>query len=144
MNNLILSDLPCKKSLFIDLNGKFINLQQNKLMLAGYGREATHTDFYNFLKYHGIQGTDLIRANDGTYLYISEEAYIDLPQKELNSKQYEAILKWLDMLSLTSNKKYVRIGFKKYEFFGKKNPDGLLPEQIIKEIKKIYATSKEN
>lgn len=144
MDSLILSDLPCNKSLFIDSDGKFINLCQNNVLLAGYGKEATHTDLYKYLKYHGIEEKDLIRANDGTYLYISEEAYIDLPEKELNSKQYGAILKWLDMLSLTSNKKYVRIGFEKYEFFSKSNPNGLLPEDLIKEIKKIYATSKEN
>lgn len=140
----MLSDTPDKKSIFIDQNGKFINLQQNRVMLAGYGKEATHQDLYNYLRYRGIKEENLIRANDGTYLYITEEAYIDLPEKELNSKQYEAILKWLDMLSLTSNKKYVRIGFEKYEFFSKSNPNGLLPEDLIKAIKKNYATSKEN
>lgn len=143
-NSLTLSDLPGKKSVFINSDGKFINLCQNNVLLAGYGKEATHQDLYNYLRYRGIKEENLIRANDGTYLYITEEAYIDLPEKELNSKQYEAILKWLDMLSLTSNKKYVRIGFEKYEFFSKSNPNGLLPEDLIKAIKKNYATSKEN
>ena len=139
-NSLTLSDLPGKKSVFINSDGKFINLCQNNVLLAGYGKEATHTDLYKYLKYHGIEEKDLIRANDGTYLYINEEAYIDLPKQEPNKKQYEAILKWFDMLSLNSHKKYVRIGLKKYEFLNKSNPNGLLLEELIKEIKKMYIT----
>ena len=84
----------------------------------------------------------MIRINDGSYIYISEEAYILLNEEEPNQEQYTAILKWLDFLSLNSKKNYICIGIhnrsNRLEFLNKTHPDGLLPEDIIKEIKRYY------
>lgn len=135
-NNLIYSSEPSRKASFIAENGKFINLNENKFNLIGYAsREPTHSDLH-------IDKTNMIRLNDGTYLYISEEAYIELPKKEPNKDQYNALLKWFDFLMLNSKKKYVYIGFssrgEKFEFINKVNKQGLLPEELVKEVKKLY------
>ena len=135
-NNLVYSSEPSRKASFIAENGKFINLNENKFSLIGYAsREPTHSDLH-------IDKTNMIRLNDGTYLYISEEAYIELPKKEPNKRQYQALLKWFDFLMLNSKKKYVYIGFssrgEKFEFINKVNKQGLLPEELLKEVKKLY------
>lgn len=145
LNNIIYSDSPSKKASYITEDGKFINLQENKIELIGYqSREVTHTDYVYYLHNQGkrIRDLNIIRINDGAYIYINEEAYIELPQKEITTAQYNALLVWLDFLSLNSNKTYVAVGIgrggTRYPFLGKKNPDGMLPEDIIKEIKRIY------
>ena len=146
-NNLIYSQEPSKRAAFITSDGKFINLQENSLLLIGYSsRDVYHNDLLNYLKYHNIEEKDLIRINDGTYLYINEEAYVEL-KKEPTKEQYEALLKWLDFLSINSKKKYVYVGNRsqdcRYEMLNKVNLEGILPEDIIKDIKRKY-TCEEN
>ena len=135
-NNLVYSSEPAKRASFITEDGKFINLNENKFNLIGYAsREPTHSDLH-------IDKTNMIKLNDGTYLYISEEAYIELPKKEPNKDQYNALLKWLDYLMLNSKKECVFVGFssrgKSFPFVNKTHSEGLLPEQLINEIKKLY------
>ena len=135
-NNLVYSSVPSKRASFITEDGKFINLNENKFNLIGYAsREPTHSDLH-------IDKTNMIKLNDGTYLYISEEAYIELPKKEPNKDQYNALLKWLDYLMLNSKKECVFVGFssrgKSFPFVNKTHSEGLLPEQLINEIKKLY------
>lgn len=152
-NNLIYSSNPNKKAAFITEEGSFINLQENKVNIIGYAdREVTHCDFYSFLIRHNLVKASnpsnicnelgLIRVNDGTYIYISEEAFIELPKKEPNKDQYDALLKWLDYLMLNSKKECVFVGFssrgKSFPFVNKTHSEGLLPEQLINEIKKLY------
>ena len=145
LNNIVYSDSPTRKAGFITEDGQFINLQENKLQLIGYAsKDVIHSDFANYLRKQGINPDELnlIRFNDGSYIYINEEAFIELGSKEPNKKQYEAILKWFDFLMLNSKKKYVCIGIKcrseRFEFINRINKEGLLPEQLIKEIKKLY------
>lgn len=135
-NNLVCSSEPAKRASFITEEGKFINLNENKFNLIGYAsREPTHSDLH-------IDKTNMIKLNDGTYLYISEEAYIELPKKEPNKDQYNALLKWLDYLMLSSKKECIFVGFssrgKSFPFVNKTHSEGLLPEQLINEIKKLY------
>lgn len=135
-NNLVYSSEPAKRASFITEDGKFINLNENKFNLIGYAsREPTHSDLH-------IDKTNMIKLNDGTYLYISEEAYVELPCQEITEAQYDALLKWFDFLMLNSKKKYVYIGFssrgEKFEFINKVNEQGLLPEELLKEVKKLY------
>ena len=135
-NNIVYSSEPAAKASFITEDGKFINLQENKVQLIGYAsHEPTHSDLH-------IDKTNMIKLNDGTYLYISEEAYIELPKKEPNKDQYDALLKWLDYLMLNSKKERIFVGFssrgKSFPFVNKTHSEGLLPEQLIKEIKKLY------
>ena len=142
-NNLIYSNEPCRHASFITSKGSFINLQENRVELVGYcGKDVTHSDLLTYLKRNDINEKDLIRINDGSYIYISEEAYILLNEEEPNQEQYTAILKWLDFLSLNSKKNYICIGIhnrsNRLEFLNKTHPDGLLPEDIIKEIKRYY------
>lgn len=145
MNKLILSKEPKRKAAFITEDGSFINLEDNKVTLIGYSsREVVHPDFINYLnnEHVDVNTLNLIRVNDGTYLYINEEAYIELNKKEPTPKQYEALLKYLDFLMLTSKKKYLVININntilKYEFINKSNKNGLLPEDIIKQIFNNY------
>ena len=135
-------------------NGSFLNMCENKQAMMLYGkRDITHEDLMHFLivtdstkeLLHVSQWCNkskAIRINDGTFLYINEDAYIDLNDNEPTKEQYDSILKWLDFLMNNSIKKYILITYKsthkKFEFINKVNKDGLLPEQIIKEIKKIY------
>ena len=138
-NNLVYSSNPAKKASFITKEGKFINLVENKFTLVGYeDREPTHVCAYPFLK----DEDNLIRLNDGTYLYISEEAYVDLPKQEPTKEQYDALLKWFDFLMLNSKKEYVYLGFstrgKKFKNINRVNKEGLLPEELINEVKKLY------
>lgn len=141
-NNLIYSNEPCKRASYITEEGKFINLRENKINLIGYcSREPIHADLPKL--FNSKTRGNTIRVNDGTYLYISEEAYIDLSEKEPTKEQYDALLKWLDFLMLNSKKKYLYIGIgstrgKMFEFVNKTHQDGLLPEDIVKEIKKLY------
>lgn len=151
LNNIIYSDSPTRKAGFITENGKFINLQENKVQLIGYAsKDVIHSAFADYLKKQGINPSELnlIRFNDGAYIYVNEEAYIELCKKEPNKKQYEAILKWFDFLSLNSKKKYVCIGIncrsERFEFINCANKEGLLPEQLIEEIKKMYIRLNKN
>ena len=144
-NNIVYSDNPSRKASFITNDGKFINLQENKEQLIGYAsREVIHSDFIKYLhnQEKTTQSLNLIRINDGSYIYINEEVYIELNEQEPNQAQYDAILKWLDFLSLNSKKNYLCIGIhnrsNRLEFLNKTHPDGLLPEDIIKEIKRYY------
>lgn len=140
LNDIVYSSEPAKRASFITEDGKFINLNENKFSLIGYAsREPTHSDLY-------IDKTNMIKLNDGTYLYISEEAYIELPKKEPNKDQYDALLKWLDYLMLNSRKECVFVGFssrgKSFPFVNKTHSEGLLPEQLIKEIRRMYKEKK--
>lgn len=139
-NNLIYSSEPSRRASFIAESGKFINLNENKFSLIGYAsREPTHSDLH-------IDKTNMIRLNDGTYLYISEEAYIELPKKEPNKDQYNALLKWFDFLMLNSKKDFIYIGFttrgNKFRFINKTHSEGLLPEELIKEVRRMYKEKK--
>lgn len=139
-NNLIYSSEPSRKASFIAENGKFINLNENKFSLIGYAsREPTHSDLH-------IDKTNMIRLNDGTYLYISEEAYIELPKKEPNKDQYNALLKWLDYLMLNSKKERIFVGFssrgKSFPFVNRTHSEGLLPEDLLKEVRRMYKEKK--
>ena len=144
-NSIIYSDVPRRKSGFITNEGKFVNLQENKFQLIGYAnREVIHSDFTNYLHKQGLKAhsLNLIRINDGAYVYLNEEAYIELNEQLPNQEQYIAILKWLDFLSLNSKKNYICIGIhnrsNRLEFLNKTHPNGLLPEEIIKYIRKCY------
>lgn len=136
LNNIIYSPNPNKKASYITEDGRFINLSENKFNLIGYAdREPVHSDM-------PIDANTTIRLNDGTYLYIAEEAYVELPINEPNKRQYQALLKWFDFLMLNSKKRYVCIGIncrsERFEFINKVNKQGLLPEDLIKEVKKLY------
>lgn len=135
-NNLVYSSNPAKRASFITEDGKFINLNENRFALIGYaGREPIHSDLH-------IDKTNMIKLNDGTYLYLSEEAYVELPKKEPTKEQYNALLKWFDFLMLNSKKEFVYLGFsargKKFKFINRVNKEGLLPEELINEVKKLY------
>ena len=144
-NNIVYSDYPTRKAGFITSDGKFINLQENKVQLIGYAsKDVIHSDFANYLRKQGISPDEfnLIRFNDGSYIYINEEAFIELTENEPTKEQYDAILKWFDFISLNSTKRYVCIGIhnkgNRYEFVNKVNKEGLLPEDLVKEVKKLY------
>ena len=139
-NNIVYSSKPAKRASFITEDGKFINLQENKVQLIGYAsHEPTHSDLH-------IDKTNMIKLNDGTYLYISEEAYIELPKKEPNKDQYSALLKWLDYLCLNSKKECIFVGFssrgKSFPFVNKTHSEGLLPEDLVKEVRRMYKEKK--
>ena len=148
MNNLelIISNEPKGKSSFILRDGSFINLQENRVNIIGYAsKEVYHCEFINYLHNKGIDDVNslnMIQVNDGTYLYHNEEAYIRLNVVKPTIEQYDALLKWLDKMTLTSKKKYILVETKdkiiRYEFLNKVNKEGILPEDIIKEIKKLY------
>ena len=71
-----------------------------------------------------------------------ERAYIDLPASEPTNEQYSSLLDWLYHTLYVSEtidvKEFLRNKIKTYTFLSSKNEDGYLPEDIIKEIKKIY------
>lgn len=149
LNNIIYSDSPTRKAGFITEDGKFINLQENKVQLIGYAsKDVIHSDFANYLRKQGINPDELnlIRFNDGSYIYINEEAFIELNDNEPNKEQYEAILKWFDFLMLNSKKKYVCIGInrrgERFEFVNRVNREGLLPEDLVKEVRRMYKEKK--
>ena len=83
-NNIVYSDNPSRKASFITNDGKFINLQENKEQLIGYAsREVIHSDFIKYLhnQEKTTQSLNLIRINDGSYIYINEEVYIELNEQ---------------------------------------------------------------
>ena len=149
LNNIVYSDSPTRKAGFITEDGQFINLQENKLQLIGYAsKDVIHSDFANYLRKQGVNPDELnlIRFNDGSYIYINEEAFIELGNKEPNKKQYEAILKWFDFLMLNSKKRYVCVGIncrgERFEFVNCVNREGLLPEDLVKEVRRMYKEKK--
>lgn len=145
MNNLVLSQNPSKRASFITTKGEFINLEENRFLLIGYGsKDVFHSDLTNYLRKIGQSNVEerYIRLNDGTYITFNERAYIGLPKREPTKAQYTALLKWLDFISLHSKKRYLYVGANQYEFANRNNPDGTLPEDIIRDIKKNYSVIK--
>ena len=149
-NNVAYSDYPSRKSSYITEDGKFINLQENKAELIGYqSREVTHTDYVHYLHNQGkrIKDFNLIKVNDGTYIYINEHAYINISSKSLNAKQINALQIWLDHVLFETKQKYVFVYIPILQYsqefkINRDGHDGMLPEDIIKEIKKLYNTQK--
>lgn len=133
MDNLIYSDNPTKGSSYITLDGKFLNLNENKEKIIGFlPREITHKD---------LMINDLIKVNDGKYLYIYENAYIEINKEIISPKEKEGLIKYLDYLYETSNKKnlylFVNSKVKVLDLLSKKNPNGFSADDIIKEIYKL-------
>lgn len=142
---IVLSNSPSKKASYITSDGQFINLQDNRIPIIGYSsKEVTHFDFGGFLKLKKInKPNNLIRLNSADAIYLCEHVYIELSKKEPTKAQYEALLKWLDFIYIIGKKKMIEININRhnhkiYEFASSNNENGLLPEDIIKEIKKLY------
>lgn len=154
--NIVFSNKPNRKAAFIMNDGSFLNLDENKRHITGIiSRDVIHSDLSLYLwskdiankkdDYFLVRHHNAIRINDGTSQNICEEPLVTLP-KELNTIQYDSMLKWLDYLFFETNKPRVHIGIidkdnLKTFYFLRKDNDGYLPEDIIKEIKHLYCES---
>lgn len=151
-----LTDEPQINGSFVLSNGLFLSLQENRFLLSrGFNKEATHKDFAIFMFKNGFNKSaksdnvlgqyNAIRTNTGDYFFGNETTFIDLPENPLSAEQYNALLKWLDFVCFSLKKNVLYLGkpsqHRSIEY------DLTIedaPLFIIKEIKKIYATSKEN
>lgn len=140
-------EIPCKAS-FIMPDGSFLGLEANSRSIVGYETNPSHTDFELFLIRNGIKpcGRDnlleaygAIQLNDGTYEHHYECAYARMPDA-VTEEQYGSLLRWLDRLAFGTIKRSVTVSapnmFMGYWFQSKKNPDGVLPDDIIKDIRR--------
>lgn len=141
-------EIPCKAS-FIMPDGSFLGLEANSRTILGYETNPSHTDFEFFLIRSGIkpcrrdnllEDYGAIQLNDGTYEHHYECAYARMPSA-VTEEQYGSLLRWLDHLAFGTIKRSVTISAPNmltgYWFQSKKNPDGVLPEDIIKSIKRL-------
>ena len=150
--HIVFSNKPSRKAAFIMNDGSFLNLDENKRQITGIiSRDVIHSDLSLYLwskdiankkdDYFLVRHHNAIRINDGTSQNICEEPLVTLP-KELNMIQCDSMLKWLDHLFFETNKTRVHIGIvgtnvlKTFDF-ARKDSNGLLPEDIIKEIKHL-------
>lgn len=148
-NGVVLSKEPQKKADFILKDGSFVNLQKNRNVISYFDKiDVVHKDLVDFLCYKKEYDSNdtmrfkeefgLIRLNDGNFERYHEQCIIDLPMVEPTKEQYDSLLKWIDFVSLQPNKNHIYVNIKQYELANKDNPDGVLPEDIIKDIKKYY------
>ena len=150
---IVFTNIPQKNASFIMSDGSFLSLHENRYLVSrGFNKEATHNDFCLFLMKRGLLTTrdqdnfldtcNAIRLNTGDYVYNHEQTFIDLPLKPLSNEQYKSLLLWLDYVCFELKKDVLFLGSNHQH----KNKtiylsNGLMPEEIIKEIKKIYASS---
>lgn len=85
---------------------------------------------YRYLKY----SDNAIVVNGGTGWW--ENCYVDLPDKPLTSKQFEALTLWLDTNAYQNNKRRIAISLN--EKFVEYDSSDLNVDDIIKYIKRLY------
>ena len=152
---IVFSHKPCYKASFIMDNGLFLNFEENKGVIPrGMFSFLTHNDLQSFVIANGIEENTInkmflctkyhaIRLNAMGYICEGEKPYIDLPNEELNSKQYASLLAWLDYITLFPYNDRVVIGNEMHFYIAtyplKEN--GYTPEEIIKEIRRLYANA---
>lgn len=147
-------DIP-RKAAFITEDGLYLGMEYNQEIISGGKLYPNHLDFKNFLvRMHildlcqdissFINQSHMVRINDGTYEYADECAYIELPNQMLSISQYQTLQEWLDHLCFKLNKRYIMVEYHNnsesicYKIANKNNPDGTLPEDIIKDIQRTY------
>lgn len=136
------SKSPAKNGGYILTNGNFINFSEQEsscfVTHSYFGRVFLQSRRYKSL----IETDSAIAFNDAVVkmdAFKQERAYIDIPKQEPTKEQYESLLKWLyHALCVSKTIDINGLGFVSFEFISKDNEEGYTPEQIIKEIKKIY------
>lgn len=129
-------EIPRKAS-FIMQDGSFLDM-----------RGLSHSDLEGVFLANGItasgrdnllRGYGAIQVNDGTYEMQYECAYARLPDS-ITQAQGESLLRWLDRLMTDCRKAEVTVAFRGklsvIPLLCKKSPDGALPDDIIKDIRR--------
>lgn len=145
---------PYKNAGYVFCDGSFLSIHKNRYLLSnGFNQDAFHGDLLWFMLQNDIikkrdatilQDNNLVRVNTGDYVRNNEKTYIDLPEKEISSRQYKFLKEWLYFVFLDLKKANVKISLygtdklNTYDFVSPQNENGYTPEQIIKEIKRLY------
>ena len=143
---------------FIMEDGKFLDVESSKDVILDQeqnyeiGHKINHSTFENYLYRVGlINKTDIkslvltdnaIAINDGSN-YACEAAYFNLPQNEPTTAQYNSLADWLtqlcgkcDIVQLEERRKKM---IKVYRLISLENEQAYTPEEIIQDIKRMYA-----
>ena len=142
------------------LDGHFLDLFASKDIVIAPERAdkrfVTHPQFVDYLVRVGLldrryekpllDTDNAIAINDGTN-YIKEAAYICLPPIQPTSPQYEALLNWLTYVMTISPTVQIetkgKVLIQIYAFVSANNENGFTPEEIIKDIKRMYNQEEE-
>lgn len=136
---------------YIMQDGTFLNLEEQRPLLDHPYRN-NHVMLDNCVAEHGLvehwrkdcmtEYCNAIKLNDGTIL-VQERAYILLPKESPTEKQYKSLENWLYyIMTLTDEIQVTRkLQTKHYKFLTIKDENGYLPEDIIKEIRKLYLSA---
>ena len=137
---------------YIMQDGTFLNLEEqrpllnhpyrnNHLMLDNYAFESGLVEHWR--KDCMTEYYHAIKLNDGTIL-VQERAYLLLPKESPTEKQYKSLENWLYyVMTLTNEIQVTKNGIKTihYNFLTLKDENGYLPEDIIKDIRKLYLSA---
>ena len=89
-----------------------------------------------------VKTDNAIAINDGTN-FAFETAYFILPEQEPTNEQYAALLQWLDSILTITNQVQIEDDMKHrlylYDLVSLENDNGYTPEQIIQDVKRMYA-----
>ncbi len=157
---LVFINKVAKGASYIMQDGLFLDLFASKDIVIAPERAdkrfVTHPQFVDYLVRVGLldrryekpllDSDNAIAINDGTN-YIKEAAYICLPPNPLASPQYEALLNWLTYVMTISPTVQIetkgKIPIRIYPFASVNNENGFTPEDIIKDIKRMYNQEEE-
>lgn len=156
---LVFSNSYVQGASYIMNDGKFIDFRSSNNLLLSPEQEnrtrATHIDFDRYLivnefintekKQHKllVNSDNAIAINDGSNFTV-EKPYFVLPPNKPTNAQFSALLNWLDYLTTISDLVQIENTTKNVSqrfYFKKQENDGWLTDDIIKEIKKMYASA---
>lgn len=143
---------------FIMEDGKFLDVESSRGIILDqenhYESEIkiNHSTFEGFLYRIGLINEQNIKSlvltdnaiaiNDGSN-YACEAAYLNLPQNEPTTAQYNSLADWLthlcgkcDIVQLEERRKKL---IKVYNLISVNNEQAYTPEEIIQDIKRMYA-----
>lgn len=150
---IVFDTMPSTGGSYIFRNGYFLNLNQNENKIPKPIKECQqvgyiHPLFETFMVRKSLidnietwkWDSGVIQIRDTSY-WTWEMTYIWLPDKPLSIAQEESLMNWLVFISDKINK--VQCMFERtkvwfYDLLNPNNPDGMTPEEIIKDIRKRY------
>ena len=153
--NLVFITNPPKGASYIMEDGKFLDLNNSADIVlspeCGNREFVTHPMLADYLVREGLldemcqkpllDTDNAIAINDGTN-YIREAAYICLPKEMPNGAQFGALLNWFTYLMTISPSVQIetkeKVPVKIYDFVSLESEYGWTPENIIKDIKRMY------
>lgn len=153
--NITFVNNPPRFASYIMEDGKYLDIDTSRNVMCGRinpNTKITHAPLDVYCKEQGLVEEQLhktlvktdnaIAINDGTN-FAFETAYFILPEQEPTNAQYTSLLQWLDSILTVTNQVQIEDDMKHrlylYDLVSLENDNGYTPEQIIQDIKRMYA-----